>query len=136
MNKSIDKELLAVSHIVDKEKNYWLDKLSGELEKCNFPYDYPQPAGEESPYSREKVEFVLEGDVYARLMKITGNSDQNLFMILLSGVLGLLNRYSGCRDIIAAVPIYKQKTEGNFLNTVIVVRCPVNPDMTFKQLLM
>ncbi|MCP4154363.1 MAG: amino acid adenylation domain-containing protein, partial [bacterium] len=44
--------------------------------------------------------------------------------------------YTGSGDIIVGDPIYKQETESDFSNTVLVLRNNITGSMTFKQLLM
>jgi amino acid adenylation domain-containing protein len=115
------------------EDNYWLKKLSGELVKSTFPYDYESTSAKE--YRPEKVEFVFTGDTYSRLMKISGDSLPRLQMILIAGLDVLLAIYSGNRDIILGTPIYKQEVDTEFINTVLILRNRLREGITFKELI-
>jgi amino acid adenylation domain-containing protein len=55
---------------------------------------------------------------------------------MVSAVAALLYRYTGNRDILVASPIYKQDIEGEFINTVFVLRNRLTDNMTFKELLL
>ena len=56
----------------NKEKNYLLNKLSGELVKTGFPYDFKNKTSE----SRwESCSFQFKGDICTKLMKLSNNSD-------------------------------------------------------------
>ncbi len=92
MSKSIEKELISTSSIVDKEREYWLNKLSGNLVKCNFPYDYDYPGKESAHPGKKAYGFRLPHDLGSRLSHLANNSDHNLYMVLLTGVLALLNQ--------------------------------------------
>jgi len=117
-----------------KEKNYWLDKLSGELLKSIFPYDYMEPAGKKIKSSTLKFQF--SENLNAGLMKLGSGSDARLFMVLTAGVLVTLYKYTGSKDILVGTSIEKQDVEGDFTNTVLVLRNPVESAMTFKELLL
>ena len=100
-----------VSHTKDtgdlyrSSEDYWWNKFSGELTKTYFPYDYKDNGN--VPVLEEK-KFRLSGDFFSRLMKLSGASDPRLHMILLTGLIIVLNKYTGSRDITVGVPVYKQ----------------------------
>ncbi|MCP4216025.1 MAG: AMP-binding protein, partial [bacterium] len=127
-----------------KEREYWKTKLSGDLQKSIFYYDYEGKnikiqKGETYEIKKEYdcVEFNLSGDVYSRLMWISNQSDERLHMILVAGVTLLLHAYSGNTDIILASPIYKQEIVGKFINTVLLLRNNLSDqNATFRDLLL
>jgi len=120
-----------------KERDYWKRKLSGESGKSSFPYDYFYP--ETSPHSRtiEEVTFRCDGQLFKQLMEVSKHKDHALHIILVTALAALLGRYSGIEDttITVGTPIYRQANEGQFINTALAIRNQVNPDITFKQLL-
>ncbi len=118
-----------------RERDYWLDKLSGELIKSSFPYDF---LGKKdfSELQSEVMEFTFSSPLTGRLMGLSKGSDYTLFMVLSAVLVVLLGRYSGNEDIIIGMPIYKQDTEDDFINTVLVLRSQVHHHMTFKELLL
>jgi hypothetical protein len=121
--------------LAGKEREYWLERLSGELVKTSFPYDYRYRGGIEDRSQRELYPFRLPAALSAQLNRLANHSPYNLFMVLLAAVVGLLHRHSGSMDIITSIPIYRQQQEGEFLNTVLVVRSRLTPVTTFKELL-
>ncbi len=123
-----------------EERDYWLNKLAGEIVKTSFPCI---PSGSEDIGPREKegqpmesVKTRLEGELFLRLMKVGKGSLYTLHMILAAAVTALLNKYTGSTDIVVGTPIYKQETEKEFLNTVLVLRNRLTPRMSFKELLL
>jgi amino acid adenylation domain-containing protein len=117
-----------------KEKEYWLDKLSGEPVKSFFPYDHTDRG--EAPGSPAEVNILLPGGLAAKLIKLGTGKDHRIHMVLLAAVSLLLERYTGSSDIIVGVPIYKQEKQGRFINTAVALRQTMGGDITFKDLLL
>ena len=65
-----------------KEEDYWLNQLSGDLVVSRLPYD--------KKYVREclldGLEFKFPSRLSASLLRISGESDPKLFMILVAGL--------------------------------------------------
>jgi len=125
------KRILAAGQNI-KERDYWLEKLSGPLLKTTFPYDYRK--AEEK--SMVPLSFQLTGLVYTNLLRISNKSDVRLHIILVAGWLMLLHRYTGADDIIVGIPTYRQEVEGRLINTVLALRNTVTGEMTVKELLL
>jgi len=124
--------IIAADHSI-KEKNYWKEKLAGELVKSSFGYDYIKlGTGQRKP---DTVKFSLSGELFSKLIWIINESDARLQMILVTALVILLHKYSGNTDIIVGTPIYKQDIESDFINTVLTLRNRVEGNVTFKELL-
>jgi amino acid adenylation domain-containing protein len=83
-----------------------------------------------------RVNFEISGDLFSRLTWIINESDERLFIILTTVLEVLLHHYTGNEDIIIGAPIYKQDIEGDFINTVLILRNRVEPGKTLKELLL
>jgi len=119
-----------------KEKEYWLKRLSGDLEKCHFPYDQETKTETEADATqRQTYSFDLSSHQSTILNKLSKGSDIKLHMILSTAVLILLNKYTEKTDIITGAPIYKQDVEMEFINTVLILRNTISESTTFKELL-
>jgi amino acid adenylation domain-containing protein/non-ribosomal peptide synthase protein (TIGR01720 family) len=126
-------EIIASQHT--KERDYWLKKLSGPLEKTSFPYDHNKAnrgAGESQVRAEE---FELGGELFSRLLFISNKSDSRLYMILTAGLVVLLSKYTDRSDIIIGTPTIKQTVEAKFINTVMILRNQLQTIKTFKDLL-
>ncbi|HLP47044.1 MAG TPA: amino acid adenylation domain-containing protein, partial [Candidatus Kapabacteria bacterium] len=123
-----------------KEENYWLNRLSGELERCCFNDDHKKTNEDESNEPKHRsirqLEFNINGDLYLKLIKLSAGSLPRLHMILTTGLIILINRYTGIEDVIIGAPIYKQEIETEFVNTILVLRNRLTPRMSFKELLL
>jgi amino acid adenylation domain-containing protein len=133
LRRNYDKLAIAAEQNV-KEREFWLNTLSGELHKTGFPYDR---SGEKArDMNLEKIGFSFSGEIYQQLMKLSKGSAVKLHMILAAALTVLLARYTGDRDIIIGTPIYKQEVEIEFINTVLVLRNRIRESLTFKELLL
>jgi amino acid adenylation domain-containing protein/non-ribosomal peptide synthase protein (TIGR01720 family) len=134
MNRSFSGDTaIAASHYT-RERDYWLKKLSGDLVKASFPTDYKKIAAERII---DTAKFKFSQEVFTRLIKISSGSDAKLFVLLVTGLILLLNKYtySQYQDVIVGTPVLKQDLEGDFINTVLALRSRLNPHWTFKELL-
>ncbi|HLP44680.1 MAG TPA: condensation domain-containing protein, partial [Candidatus Kapabacteria bacterium] len=116
-----------------KEKKFWLDKLSGEPAKNYFYYD--ATTQNDNTRSFEKEKFTFTGELFSKFIQLSSNSDLRLHMALTAGLLILIQKYTGEKDIMIGMPIYKEGNEEKFINTALVFRGFVDPAMTFKEIL-
>lgn len=122
-----------------KDKNYWLEKLSGEWERtrisCGFKnINQSEKDSDEGETGTTPITF--EPDLSSRLLQLSKGSNPMLYILLTAGLVHLLHVYSGSNDIIIGTPIYKQDIEGEFINSILVLRNRVEASMSFKELLL
>ena len=130
--KNYSSDMAAAASQYYKERDYWLEKLSGELVKTTFPIDLKAPG------KKRKIEAVplrFPGQVVEKLLWMSNESDSRLLVLLTAGLAALIRTYTDNNDIILGTPIYKQPVEGKFLNTVLPLRNRVDGEMSFKELL-
>jgi amino acid adenylation domain-containing protein len=126
--------LAAAADQNEREREFWLNRLAGELVKTGFPCDRPENGRAEQPM--EEARFQFSEGLAAPLMKLARGSQVKLHMILLAGLAVLLEQYSSHRDVIIGTPIYKQKQQSDFINTVLPIRIRIEAATTFKELLL
>ena len=126
----------ADSPIENKERDYWLNKLSGEIQKTAFPYDRILIQSGEDDYRAKSASCKLPQELFLRLVKLCKESDLKLHMTLTAGLITLLHKYSGTNDIIIGTPVLKQQKQKDFINTVLALRNEIKDGMTFKTLLL
>lgn len=136
-NKNYRDDLVIAANQKIKEREYWHDKLAGDLVKSAFPYDSRNVTGQSNI---EIIKFTFAGELFTGLMKLGSHSDYTLHIILLANLSILLSKYfyhwdSGGKDIILGTPIYKQDIRGEFVNTVLAVRNKIDDNITYKELL-
>jgi len=126
-----------------KEKKYWLDKLSGEIENTGFPYDYRR---KEDSRRMQRIEFKLPEELTLNLSNRVKDNHHALHIYLVTTLALMLDRYNyrplspDCvagKDILIGSPIYKEGNEQSkdLINKVVVLR--IQPrQMSFKELLL
>ena len=134
MLETLNPDTMIITGQLSREKNYWMEKLSGELIKGSFPADFPETD------NIEKItgtgEILISDEVSRKLLKLTNGSDARLHMILSTALILLINKYTGNSDIIIGMPIYRQISYDDFINTVLIIRNRINRENTFKTLLL
>ena len=84
-------------------RDYWLNKLVGELPVLDLPADFPRPPM--LTYDGATVSRPLDDTVVAPLLELGPANDASLFMTLTALVKVLLYRYSGQSDILIGAPV-------------------------------
>lgn len=124
----------AVASQYTKERDYWLNKFSGELEKCFPAYDkMPRNTHDRE---METHSFRVTGEMFTKLTYLSNRSDLRLYMVLATAWAALLNKYTGSSDITMGSAVLKQSTNARFVNTVLPLKNTILPGMTFKELLL
>lgn len=117
----------------DKEKEYWSQKLQGDISFSSFPYDNKWDREEE--YKSDVYYIKFPQNVSQRIMSIGGKSMLAVYIILLSGVEYLLGRFTGNEDILVGMPVIKKQKDEEYINTGLILRSSINEKESFKNLL-
>jgi len=122
---------LAASHH-NEERDYWLNKLAGELPNSFFPYDRKISAQDDS-YSLDNLTFQFNQEVSSWLIKLSNGSDSNLYMILTASLDILLHIYSGSDEVIIGTPVLNQESDDDLINTILVLRNNILEGQSFRE---
>ncbi|UCH95059.1 MAG: amino acid adenylation domain-containing protein [Candidatus Aminicenantes bacterium] len=117
-----------------RERDYWLKKLSGHLEKNTIPYDHKRSLNQRS---MEIVTTRFPREIFVKLLKLSNDSDLRLYIILVTALVIFIHKYTynSNNDIIVGGPVIKQDIEGDYINTVLTLRNQLKENITFKELL-
>jgi amino acid adenylation domain-containing protein len=124
--------------VLEKQLNYWREKLGGDLPELELPFDHARPARQSFRGEAEGIE--LNAEVSRRVKEIAREQGTTLFMTLLAAFNVLLWRYTGQEDLLVGTPIAnrtRSETEsliGFFVNTL-VLRTEMNASSSFRDLL-
>lgn len=114
-------------HVMDtykQQEQYWMNVLSGNLPRLQLPTDFPRPAVQN--YEGSHVSQQIDQQLTKRLRAVASDNGCTLYMVLLSGFVVLLSKYSGQEDIIVGTPSAGrthsdvQPMIGMFVNTLII----------------
>ncbi|WP_442937635.1 non-ribosomal peptide synthetase [Nostoc sp.] len=112
------------------EKVYWINKLSGELPETNLMLDYVRPLF--SSDKKKSLSFDLSNDLSQTIIKLAKGSYFSIYLILVSALNILLQKYTRNNDVVVGIPVY-ETTGINCVNTKIIpLRTQVTPRLSFK----
>jgi len=123
---------------LERQANYWQQRLADAPEPLDWPADRPRPAAES--YLGDQCSLPIDRELLAALKARAQQSQCTLFMLLLAAFNVLLQRYTGRTDLLVGVPIAnRQRPElqgiiGMLANTL-VLRTTVSGEASFEQLL-
>src|SRR5262245_28906720 len=92
-----------------KEKEYWLQKLSGELAATGVPIDYERSNA--FTYEAGVVDAGVSDEVEAKLLELCGKRDLPAFIIFLGALKICLRKYTGDDDILVGTAIHERYRE-------------------------
>ncbi len=91
----------------DKQREYWSDKLSGDLPVLSLPLDYKRPPIRN--FEGDVHRFEIGTGITLKLIDLAKRHGVSMNMLLLSIYKILLSKYSGSEDIIVGTPVYGRK---------------------------
>lgn len=123
----------------EKDRNYWLDRLAGDLPAIKLPGERVLPAStRQVPGSR--LEVLIGADLAGQLKALAGSFNVTLYTLLLAAFKTLMHRYTGEREVLTGTPALGRPNAefadvaGYFVNPL-VLRCQAGPAMPFSQFL-
>ncbi|MEH2290133.1 non-ribosomal peptide synthetase [Nostoc sp.] len=116
------------------QKSYWINKLSGELPETNLMLDYVRPlfSGGKNKY----LSFDLSNDLSQAIIQLAKGSYFSIYLILLSVLKILLQKYTRNNDIIVGIPVYDKIEIDEINSKVIPLRTQVTSQLSFKDFLL
>jgi amino acid adenylation domain-containing protein len=129
---------LISSGVLDSQRDYWRQRLAGELPSMQLPTDRPRPAVQS--FTGARLSISLGEQLQSQLLQLCSQRQVTQFMLLLAAYKALLSRLSGQTDILVGTPIagrhYPQVENllGFFVNTL-VLRTDLSDNPRFTELL-
>ncbi|MCA1671791.1 MAG: condensation domain-containing protein, partial [Actinobacteria bacterium] len=105
------------------QARYWIDRLDGLPPLVTVPTDRPRPPVASTRSAT--LEFVVDADLHAALVRLARDHDATVFMVLHAGLAALLTRLGAGTDIPVGSPVAGRTDEnldalvGFFVNTLI-----------------
>jgi amino acid adenylation domain-containing protein len=133
MTKNQSRNILS-SEDFFSQKIYWLNQLSGELPETNLIADYVRPV----LYSgkNQSITFELSDDLSDIIIKFTKNSCFSIYLVLVSALNILLQKYTGNSDVIVGSPTYRKAGSDNLINKIVPLRSKIESQLIFKDVLL
>ncbi len=124
------------SEIIQKQEEYWMETLKGEIPLLNMPLDFKRP--EVKTFDGNRISFEINTEISDGLNKLAKEQNSTLNMVLLSVYTVLLNKYTAQKDIIIGSLVAGRNHAdleniiGMFAN-FLPIRSKVNPENTFVE---
>ncbi len=121
----------------EKDLNYWLQQLDGELPTLALPHDQLRP--NQATFRGAMRSETFSSDFYKELQQICTAHQTTFFVAALATFQALLYRYTEQEDILVGVPFSnRDKVElerlVGFFNETLVMRARVDATTTFNEL--
>ncbi|MCP4132711.1 MAG: amino acid adenylation domain-containing protein, partial [bacterium] len=103
-------------------REYWVNRLSGEIPVLPLPVDYPRPSVQS--FEGQNLEFITGNHLTQKLKQVAHQNNSTLYMLLLAAYAVLLYKYTGQEDIIVGCPVANRTDAdlfpivGMFVNTL------------------
>ena len=123
---------------LEKQADYWRNKLAGKSETGEFPADFERPA--EPLYKGQRLEIKIENNIAEKLKQVGREQGATLYMVLAAALKILLWRYSGEEDVSIGSPAANRRRGqtdeiiGFFVNNL-VINERIGKDQTFSEYL-
>jgi amino acid adenylation domain-containing protein len=123
------------SDAVQKQLDYWLAQLGGELPVLELPLDKPRPAHQ--AHRAEGINFYLDEPLLQALEDYGNRHGATLFMVILGLYALVLHRFSRQTDLLVSVPVSARnqveisQLMGPFINRL-VCRFAIKPQRSFS----
>jgi amino acid adenylation domain-containing protein/non-ribosomal peptide synthase protein (TIGR01720 family) len=129
--------LLLTTNKFRRQREFWTDILSGELNTARFFGNGPARLKEDGREGEPgRHEIGIAEAVCGKLLKISKNSDVSLYILLLTAVKILIYKYTGEEDIAVLSPVNIHTATAETFNRTIVIRDCLNGELTFKESLL
>lgn len=100
---SIWQEKHQKGEVVEKQIEYWMEKIKNDTPVLNLPLDYPRPTVQN--FSGDVHNFRIDSELTKKIDQFARDNGTTIFMVLFSVLNILLQKYSGQEDIIIGTPI-------------------------------
>lgn len=124
--------------VLEKQLNYWRERLRGAPALLKLPADHPRPAVRSGRGAHHRVAFPSER--LKKLKELSRREGVTLYMTLLAAFKTLLFRHTDQEDMVVGSPIANRNHPevegviGFFVNTL-ALRTDMSGDPTFRELL-
>jgi tyrocidine synthetase-3 len=135
MKKSPDDlNLLLFNPRFTKQKEYWKNRLAGDIASTSVPDCVTGPPSAEEG-GAGAIPFTITGPLYDAVVKLGNNSELAVYIIILTALKSLLYRYTGNHDISVISPVYKMMENQDTINDAVFIRDQAPAGISFKDFL-
>jgi len=134
INLDINEELVLSNTRYIYQKEYWLNKLIGDISETNFYILKDNKSSENKSKGSEEITFSHQ--LSNGIIKLGFDTDITIYIILLAGLKALLYRYTNREDISVVSPVFAPTISDYTLNSRLYIRDTITASTTFKECLL
>jgi amino acid adenylation domain-containing protein len=131
---AMNPEILVFDTELKEQRSYWLKRLSRRPEASSLTPDYDRP--KEFVRAAEGVPLSIEGDLYAKLTKLTGRSPFLLLTTLMAALKVCLHKYQPGEPTFVGTPALEHVEGIKQQKNALVMVDEVDDRLPFRQLLL
>jgi tyrocidine synthetase-3 len=126
------------SDVIKKQRDYWLDRFSGDIPRLHLPTQRPRPAVFD--FSGRSIHFSIPVVIGDAVKETAAGTNTTLFMNLLAAFYLLLYKYTGQEDIVVGASVAGrqhadlQGAIGMFVNAL-AMRARVDGNLSYQEFL-
>ncbi|WP_432409055.1 amino acid adenylation domain-containing protein [Wukongibacter sp. M2B1] len=133
MQDKITQNILISSEKLNKEKEYWKNKINENSVFADIPFD-DFKLYRNNTYNN--YTFTIPQRIYQRMRELSNSSKHGMYTIFVTAVSFIVYKYCGHKDMIIGTPIFKQSKEGMLSNDILALRCRLEENIEFKDYLL
>jgi len=134
MPAEINSDILIFDQNLLDQREYWIRKLSCEREDSQLRPDHPRPVNFVSHTS--SFSFDINGDLYQKLKKLTGDGPFLMYTVLLVTLKITLHKYNGSTSIVVGSPSLKETDDVLPTRNALAIVDEVTGLLSFRELLL
>ncbi len=135
MFKEVEENVLLTSSKFLNQKDYWINKLSGDIPGSELLIKKKQNRGIPGGTDYDHVDIGFPEELCKKIMDLGRNSELSIYIILLTGLKALIYRCCNNSDVIVISPVLEANVTADTINKYLYVRDWVEGHMTCKDLL-
>lgn len=126
--------ILLTSQKYREQRDYWLEHLS-TLEMDEY-LDNDRNITRILPGTRNRLEIQLDPELSTHIHRIAKGSEMAIYVLLLTGFICCIYRYTGKENLNLLSPILKDSESRISFNDAVIIRSSVTSECSFKELLL
>lgn len=130
---ALEIQKILASGRLDKEKAFWSELLSGQLELTRFPEN--RSSSELNTGKYMEWQTACSSYLSGKIKSLAGNSDIATFLILLSGFQLVAQKYAYTSEALVVTPVFDLHGNSDKLNSMLVVPFAPNLKGSYRQCL-
>lgn len=125
---------MIISGKFNSEKEYWLNKFKGPITMSGFVGDKSRL--DFNNYQKKNIYHCFPDQLTQKLVTVSRSSTHGVYILLLTGVMSLLQKYNNSNQITVGIPEWKPKDKTPLVNNTLILQSELVSSKSFKAISM